>query len=227
MNDTETLEICEMFRSISGESSQAGLPATFVRLSGCNLRCSWCDTSRAWEPGRRITRDRVLKLALSTGDHLVIVTGGEPLMQNGTIGLCADLVRAKKSVLLETNGSLDISVVPDGVHVIMDLKPPGSGEQDSMDMANLGRLKAGDELKIVISNRRDFDWSCALLEQHAPSADVQVLFSPVSGSMDPGRLADWLLESGRQARIQVQLHEILWPKGGDRRRILDVTEITE
>ncbi len=225
MNDAEALEICEMFRSISGETTRAGLPATFVRLSGCNLRCSWCDTRHALEPGRRMTTARVFDLAAGTGDRLVIVTGGEPLLQAGTIGLCTDLVGAGKSVLLETNGSLDISAVPAGVHVIMDLKAPGSGEHDRMDLMNLGRLKAGDELKIVVADRQDFDWSCAMLEKHAPSEEVKILFSAASKIMEPGRLADWLLDSGRQARIQVQLHEILWPDGGDRRRILDVAEI--
>jgi len=172
-----------------------------------------------------MTTARVFDLAAGTGDRLVIVTGGEPLLQAGTIGLCTDLVGAGKSVLLETNGSLDISAVPAGVHVIMDLKAPGSGEHDRMDLMNLGRLKAGDELKIVVADRQDFDWSCAMLEKHAPSEEVKILFSAASKIMEPGRLADWLLDSGRQARIQVQLHEILWPDGGDRRRILDVAEI--
>lgn len=225
MNDAGKLEICEIFRSISGETTFAGLPATLVRLAGCNLRCNWCDTHRAWASGRQVFTQSVIDLAVSTGDRLVIVTGGEPLMQPGTIGLCAGLVGAGRTVLLETNGSLDISPVPDQVHVIMDLKPPGSGQHHKMDLANLNRLEAGDELKMVVSDRRDFDWCLATLDSNQPADGVEIIFSPAAKIIEPASLADWLLESGRQARIQLQLHEILWPGGGDRCRILDVTGI--
>jgi 7-carboxy-7-deazaguanine synthase len=144
-SDPITLQVCELFRSIAGETTWAGLPATFVRLSGCNLRCSWCDTKKAWEPGRDMPLERVLELLGQDDAGLVVVTGGEPLMQAGTVELCRRLLDRGWEVLLETNGSIDVSGVPEGVRIILDVKTPSSGEHQKMDLGNLVRLKPGDD----------------------------------------------------------------------------------
>jgi 7-carboxy-7-deazaguanine synthase len=162
-SDPATLQVCELFRSIAGETTWAGLPATFIRLSGCNLRCSWCDTKKAWEPGTDLTIDRILELLGRHNDRLVVVTGGEPLMQAGTMELLKRLLDRGREVLLETNGSRDVSGVPAGVRIILDVKTPSSGEHQKMDLDNLMRLKPKDEVKFVIATRGDFEWSDSLL----------------------------------------------------------------
>ena len=213
LDDPALLDVCELFRSIAGETTHAGRPAAFARLAGCNLRCRWCDTRRTWEPGRRLERKAVRALLLSGGDRLAVVTGGEPLMQAGALPLCAELVEEGMEVLLETNGSLDISGVPEGVHVVLDMKPPSSGEEGSMDRDNLRRLRSGDELKLVIADRGDFAWACALLDEAGLPGSVHALFSPAHRMLEPERLAEWMLGAGRQERLQIQLHKVIWPRG--------------
>jgi 7-carboxy-7-deazaguanine synthase len=220
-DEADSLEVCELFRSIAGETSHAGFPASFVRLSGCNLRCHWCDTQRAWKRGLRLPVAKLLEMVLATGDRRVVITGGEPLLQPGTNELCEKLLRAGREVILETNGSLDVSRVPAGVRIILDVKTPSSGESHKMDPGNFERLKAGDELKFVMADREDFDWSCEILDEHNFPESVNILFSPVSERVDPGEVARWLLGSGRQVRIQIQLHKVLWADGTDGVQILD------
>jgi 7-carboxy-7-deazaguanine synthase len=220
-SDPITLQVCELFRSIAGETTWAGLPATFVRLSGCNLRCSWCDTKKAWEPGRDMPLERVLELLGQDDAGLVVVTGGEPLMQAGTVELCRRLLDRGWEVLLETNGSIDVSGVPEGVRIILDVKTPSSGEHQKMDLGNLVRLKPGDEVKFVIATREDFEWSVSLLREHNLPENVNILFSAASDLLKPEKLAGWILESGLDVRLQVQLHKIIWPSGAEGEQILD------
>ena len=219
-SDPITLQVCELFRSIAGETTWAGLPATFIRLSGCNLRCSWCDTKKAWEPGRDMPLERVLDL-LGQDAGLAVVTGGEPLMQAGTIQLCRRLVERGWEVLLETNGSLDVSGVPDEIRIILDVKTPSSGEHQKMDLDNLVRLRPGDEVKFVIADRKDFEWSTGLLKEHNLPENVNILFSAASDLLKPEKLAGWILESKPAVRLQVQLHKIIWPGGTEGEQILD------
>jgi 7-carboxy-7-deazaguanine synthase len=219
-SDPVTLQVCELFRSIAGETTWAGLPAAFIRLSGCNLRCSWCDTKKAWEPGRDMSIDRILEL-LGQDAGLVVVTGGEPLMQAGTVELLKRLLERGGEVLLETNGSLDISPVPEGVRIILDVKTPSSGEHEKMDLDNLVRLKPGDEVKFVIADRKDFEWGTGLLGEHNLPENVNILFSAASDLLKPENLAGWILESRLDVRLQVQLHKIIWPGGAEGEQILD------
>ena len=220
-SDATILQVCELFRSIAGETTYAGLPAAFVRLSGCNLRCSWCDTQKAWEGGTEMPLGRVVELLLQKSDELIIITGGEPLMQAGTIELCEQLLERGREVLLETNGSRDVSGVPQGVRIILDVKTPSSGEHEKMDLDNLVRLKPGDEVKFVIANREDFEWCAALLREHNLPENVNILFSAASDLLEPETLAGWILESKSAVRLQVQLHKIIWPGGAEGEQILD------
>lgn len=220
-SDTTTLQVCELFRSIAGETTYAGLPAAFVRLSGCNLRCGWCDTQKAWDPGRDMPLERVVELLLKKDDHLIVVTGGEPLLQAGTVELCERLMEHGREVLLETNGSLDVAGVPAGVRIILDVKTPSSGEHEKMDLDNLQRLRPGDEVKFVVAGREDFAWAAALLDEHNLPENVNILFSPASDLVKPEQLAGWILESGLAVRLQLQLHKILWPGGAEGEQILD------
>lgn len=219
MSSAPALEVCEVFESISGESSSAGRPAIFVRLSGCNLRCAWCDTVRAWQAGQRIGLDRLVALLGGRNRSLVIVTGGEPLCQPHTSKLCQALLDDGYEVQVETNGSLDISVLPQAVQVVLDMKAPSSGESERMDRANLARLSAGDDLKIIIADRADFEWAEALVASAQLPKSVNIFLSSAFQVLDPGRLATWLLESRMHARLQVQVHKILWPDGSDGRAL--------
>lgn len=219
MKTTETrLRVAEIFRSIAGETTHAGRPAVFVRLSGCNLRCRYCDTRRALRGGRDMELAAVLQRVRRAGEKLVVVTGGEPLLQPATLLLLSALRRDGREVLLETNGSLDIGGVPRGVRIILDLKCPGSGQNRKNRLANLRRLHRGDEVKLVISDRRDFLWGLRLLQRRPVPRGVPILFSPARGRLSPGQLADWMLAARflpPASRIQVQLHRVLWPGGED------------
>ena len=220
-SDPAALQVCELFRSIAGETTWAGLPATFIRLSGCNLRCSWCDTQKAWEPGTELAIDRILDLLGRHDDGLVVVTGGVPLTQAGTMELLKRLLDRGREVLLETNGSRDVSGVPEGVRIILDVKTPSSGEHQKMDLDNLMRLKPKDEVKFVIADREDFEWSTSLLREHNLPENVNILFSAASDLLKPKKLAGWILESRLNVRLQVQLHKIIWPSGPEGEQILD------
>ena len=205
------LTVNEIFYSIQGESSFAGRPCVFVRLTACDLRCRWCDTEYAFDAGEPTTLDDVCAAVESFHCPLVEITGGEPLLQRDVYPLMRRLVAAGKTVLLETGGHIDISDVPDAVVKVVDVKCPGSGEASRNDWANLDRLARHDEVKFVIRDRIDYEFARAAVERHG-IADrcAGVLFSPVHGVLEPVELAGWLLRDRVPARVQVQLHKYLW-----------------
>ena len=205
-----SLVVHEIYRSIQGESTFAGLPCVFVRLTACHLRCHYCDTRHAFRHGKTLALEEVLDRALAWGDRLVEVTGGEPLLQPEVFPLMARLADAGRTVLLETSGAVDIAPVDPRVHVILDLKTPGSGEVEANLWSNLALLKPIDEVKFVVCDRSDFDWAVAQVRAHRLTDRVPVLVSAVSGQLDPADLAAWVLETHLPLRLQVQLHKILW-----------------
>jgi len=205
------LVVSEVFHSIQGESTRAGLPCVFVRLTGCNLRCRWCDTAYAFHGGRTMSVDEVVAEVARRGCPLVELTGGEPLLQADAIPLMAELLRRGYRVLLETGGSLPIDAVPEGVIRIVDVKCPGSGEADSNRWENLAGLRPDDEVKFVIAGRADYDWAADIVRGHRLTERCAVLFSPVHGEVEPAELARWVLEGGLPVRVQIQLHKVLWP----------------
>lgn len=203
------LAIYEIFLSLQGESTFSGLPCVFVRLAGCPLRCAWCDTAVVREaPGTAMTVEEVLERVFAFGCPLVEVTGGEPLAQEGCGDLLSALCDAGHTVLLETSGAFGLSPVPADVHVIMDVKPPSSGEAASLRRENFARLGPGDEVKFVVADLADFSHALQVLAG-LPDRRFAVLFSPVPDRLSPGELARWLLEARvMDARLQVQLHKL-------------------
>lgn len=205
-----TLRVTEIFHSIQGESSRVGLPTVFVRLTGCPLRCNWCDTAYAFSGGEALPIDQILQRVRTFGCATVCVTGGEPLAQKGCLPLLAALCDCGYSVSLETSGALDISGVDRRVARIMDLKAPGSGEQGKNRWENLELLTPGDELKFVLASRDDYDWAVSACRQRRLFERCPVLFSPVQGQLDPAQLAQWILNDRLPLRFQLQLHKVLW-----------------
>ena len=208
------LKVSEIFHSIQGESTGAGLPCVFVRLAGCNLNCSYCDTLYAREGGELLSREAVLERVEAYRCRLVEVTGGEPLLQEETPALVSALLDRKLEVLIETNGSLDISVLDPRAARIMDLKCPSSGETGKMRWENLAHLTPRDEVKFVIGGREDYLWAKAVAGERIPAGPA-VLFSPAAGQLDPAELAGWILGDGLEVRLQLQLQKVIWP-GRDR-----------
>jgi len=206
------LKIHEIFKSIQGESSHTGLPCVFVRLTGCNLRCSWCDTEYAFYEGKGMTVEDVVDAVDQFGISLVEITGGEPLMQNEAIPLMQTLLKKNYTVMLETGGALPIDEVPEQVIKIMDLKSPGSGEESKNNYDNLRHLTLKDEVKFVILDREDYDWSKKILDKYVVHKNAQVLFSPVYEKLDLKDLAQWILEDNLPVRLQTQLHKVIWSK---------------
>lgn len=206
------LKVNEIYKSIQGESSHTGLPCVFVRLTGCNLRCTWCDTEYAFYEGKGMTVEDVVKAVDQCGIPLVEITGGEPLMQKEVIPLMQILLKKNYTVMLETGGSLPIDEVPKQVLKIMDLKCPGSGEESNNNYDTLKNLTSKDEVKFVILDREDYDWSKKTLIQHDIPNKAQVLFSPVYEKLDLKDLVQWVLEDNLPVRIQTQLHKVIWSK---------------
>ena len=204
------LRITEIFASVQGESTRVGLPTTFVRLTGCPLRCTWCDTAYAFQGGVMRTLDSVLADVAGLGLHHVCVTGGEPLAQKACLALLSALCDAGHSVSLETSGALDVSGVDPRVARVMDLKAPGSGEVDKNRYANLAYLNARDEVKIVLADEADYRWAVQQIAEHALTQRCEVLLSPVAGSLAPAQLAEWIVRDRLPVRFQLQLHKILW-----------------
>ncbi len=204
------LLIHEIYRSLQGESTFAGLPCVFVRLAVCDARCAWCDTPHAFNQGESMPLDAVIERALSFDCPLVEITGGEPLLQVEVFPLMARLADAGATVLLETSGAHDIGPVDPRVHIIMDLKCPDSGECDNNLWTNLEKLKPGDEVKLVIASRRDFDWAVDTVRRHSLERRFAVLVSPVVDDVTPSDLAAWVLASGLNVRMQLQLHKFIW-----------------
>ena len=206
------LEVTEIYKSIQGESSHTGLPCVFVRLTGCNLRCVWCDTAHAFHGGRKMSVQDVVGKVQSFGIGLVEITGGEPLQQKEVFTLMDALLKENFRVMLETSGSLSVADVPSPVIKIIDLKCPGSGEADKNHWGNLNHLSPVDEIKFVIADRADYEWSRSALEKHKLHKKSHVLFSPVSDKLSLKDLAEWILEDNLPVRLQTQLHKQIWSK---------------
>jgi 7-carboxy-7-deazaguanine synthase len=204
------LRVSEIFHSLQGESTRAGLPTVFVRLTGCPLRCTWCDTDYAFSGGETMSLGDVLIEVARHGARQVCVTGGEPLAQKACLPLLAALCDAGYSVSLETSGALDISAVDPRVSRIMDLKAPASGEADKNLWDNLARLTERDELKIVLADESDYAWARQTICERNLAAICPVLLSPVAGKLDPKQLAEWVLRDRLPVRVQLQLHKIIW-----------------
>jgi len=204
------LRVTEIFLSLQGESSRVGLPTVFIRLTGCPLRCGYCDTEYAFTGGETMTLEAILKRVADLHAHYVCVTGGEPLAQKSCPDLLAVLCDAGYSVSLETSGALDISGVDARVSRIVDIKTPASGEVEKNRWENLAALKPSDEVKFVLCNEADYQWAKQILAEQHLAEKCPVLFSPVHGQIEPAQLADWILRDQLPVRMQVQLHKILW-----------------
>ncbi len=203
------IRLTEIFHSIQGESSFAGLPCVFVRLTGCNLRCRWCDSEYTFIGGTKVTIDEVVERVRAYGCPLVEVTGGEPLAQPESLDLIRRLCDEGFEVLVETSGSIDVSPVDPRARLIIDVKCPGSGEEEKNLWSNLDRLRPQDEIKFVISDRRDYEWALGVIETYKLH-NRALLFSPVWEEMPMQELAGWMLEDRVQARFQTQLHKHIW-----------------
>ena len=210
------LRISEIFLSLQGETSRVGLPTVFVRLTGCPLRCHYCDTEYAFYGGRRLAISAILDEIASYAVRHVTVTGGEPLAQRECPALLKLLCDAGYSVSLETSGALDISNLDLRVSRIVDIKTPGSGELDKNRWSNLDHLTSHDEVKFVLCDKSDYEWSVAVMREHELDRICPILFSPVYGSLDPATLAEWVLRDRLPVRVQVQLHKLLWGEGPGR-----------
>ena len=205
------LTISEIFHSIQGESTYAGLPCVFVRLAACDLRCSWCDTPYAFTGGSKMSVDEVVAAIERTGCRLVELTGGEPLLQEDVYPLMVRLLGSGATILLETGGHISLDRVPRGVVRIIDVKCPASGEAHRMHWPNLDDLWAIDEVKFVIQDRADYEYARNVLREHRlAERSASVLFSPVHGVLQPAELAAWILEDRLPVRLQLQVHKYIW-----------------
>ncbi|MEJ2202742.1 MAG: radical SAM protein [Gemmatimonadota bacterium] len=217
------LRITEIFHSIQGESTWAGLPCTFVRITGCPLRCVWCDTEYAFTGGTRMKLDEIVEVVRGHGCPLVEVTGGEPLAHPNALPLIVRLLDEGFTVLVETSGAFDVGPVDPRAHRIMDLKCPGSGESHRNLWTNLDHLTRRDEVKFVVKDRSDYEWSRQVIREHALDHRVAsgtlgaVLVSPVWDEIDLEELSGWILEDALPVRLQVQLHKLVW--GPDRKGV--------
>ncbi len=216
MASRESLRVSEIFYSVQGESTRVGLPTIFIRLTGCPLRCRWCDTSYAFTGGQALTVDEVLDQCRVYNCRTVCVTGGEPLAQKPALHLLRELCDAGHSVSLETSGALDISTVDPRVSRIVDLKAPDSGEVDKNCRGNIQYLKQSDEIKFVLASERDYVWAKQQITQYQLIDRCPVLMSPVDKLLTPTQLADWILSDQLNVRLQIQLHKIIW--GNERGR---------
>jgi len=209
-NRDQTVRLSEIFFSLQGEAARSGLPTVFIRLTGCPLRCTWCDTEYAFTGGTPTRIEDVLAEVARYPTRYVCVTGGEPLAQKSCLPLLKALCDAGHDVCLETSGALDITLVDPRVARIMDLKAPGSGETDKNLLSNIADLRQTDEVKIVIASRADYDWAKEIIAAHQLSACCNVVLSPVAGQLNPTDLAEWILADGLAVRFQIQLHKLLW-----------------
>lgn len=205
------LKINEIFYSLQGESTYAGLPFIFIRLTGCNLRCSWCDTEYAFYEGEWFSLENIMKKIEGYPTPFVEITGGEPLLQKNVSFLMEELVRRGYEVLVETSGSVNIDVAPYPVKRIMDIKCPGSGMSEKMDWDNLQRMRPGDEVKFVIKDYDDFSYAKKIVNTYPLLKDYPLLISPVWGKLSLNELAEWIKFSGIPFRLQLQLHKLIWP----------------
>ncbi|CAM3713765.1 radical SAM protein [Corallococcus sp. ZKHCc1 1396] len=207
----DSVVVKEIYLSLQGESSHAGLLCAFIRLTGCHLRCSYCDSEFAFHGGNRMKNADVVTQILALNTPAVEVTGGEPLLQPGVYPLMESLLDAGLKVLLETSGAIDVRLVPPAVHKIVDMKTPSSGECDRNDYRNFASMNANDELKFVIGSREDYEWSRALITEHGlGSRPYGVLFSTIFDKLHPRELAEWIIEDRLPVRFQLQMHKYMW-----------------
>ncbi len=206
------LKVNEIYVSIQGESSHMGLPCIFIRLTGCNLRCTWCDTAHAFYAGKNFTLEEILKKVETFKVPLVEITGGEPLMQEDVYPLMNSLLEKGYQVMLETGGSLSIDRVPEKIIKILDIKCPGSGEELKNHLENLKLLSPHDEIKFVLLDRSDYEWSRDLMQKLKLPSSAQILFSPVYDKLNLKDLSKWILEDQLPVRLQTQLHKVIWSK---------------
>ena len=206
------IKINEIYLSVQGESTHTGLPCIFIRLTGCNLRCSWCDTAYAFHEGKNMSIDEILQKVENFGIHLVEITGGEPLMQDNGYTLMRRLIENGYKVMLETGGSISLERVPKDVIKIMDLKCPGSGEQEKNNLDNLKLLAPHDEVKFVILDRKDYEWSRDIIKKYKINETAHILISPVFDKLELKEMVKWILEDQLPVRLQTQLHKIIWDK---------------
>jgi 7-carboxy-7-deazaguanine synthase len=211
MSEENPILVNEIFRSIQGEGTRAGRPCSFVRLAGCNLRCSWCDTRYAWDKYVEMSQADVLNRLANLKCPMVEVTGGEPLAQEASAGLLQALCQVGYEVLMETNGTLDISVVDSRVARIVDIKCPSSGEHGKMRWENIPLLRQADEVKFVIAERGDYDYACKVIADYNLPRRCAVILSPVLGVLKPADLSAWMLYDVLDARLGLQLHKFIWP----------------
>lgn len=205
-----TIKVNEIFKSIQGESTYAGLPCIFIRLTGCNLRCRYCDTRYAYEEGDDWDISELIEKVTGYKCDLVLITGGEPLLQSGTKRLIKQLTSAGSKVLLETNGSIDIRGIDKNTTIVMDMKCPGSGMSRKNLWDNIEHLKGSDEVKFVIGSRSDYVWARTKISEFNLAERCVVLFSPVYGKLPPEKMADWILKDKIPVRLQLQLHKYIW-----------------
>lgn len=205
------LRVCEIFKSIQGESSFAGLPFVIVRMTGCNLRCSYCDTQYAWEEGREIEIPDLIQLVRGFETEHVLLTGGEPLAQRGSFELANRLASLNFIVLVETNGTMNISSLASNVVAVMDIKCPGSQQTHMMNWDNISALRPTDEVKFVVSDRTDYEWAKEIISKHLAGLPQRVLMSAVFGKLSASDLAGWILSDNLRVRLQLQLHKYIWP----------------
>ena len=206
------LTVNEIFFSIQGEGTRAGRPSAFLRLTGCPLRCVWCDTAYAFYEGKKRDEDDVLEELRRLPTRLLCLTGGEPLSQPAAFPFVGRLLDDGWEVVIETSGHVPTAALDPRACVILDVKAPGSGESHRMDWSNVERLRASDEAKFVIDGRADYEWSRQVVRERRLAERATVLFSPVHGVLDAGELGRWILEDGLPVRLQLQMHKYLWPK---------------
>lgn len=209
-NESARLRVTEIFYSLQGESRTVGKPTVFIRLTGCPLRCGYCDTTYAFQGGEWKTLDVILDEVAGYNASYVTVTGGEPLAQKQCVNLLASLCDAGYEVSLETSGAMDVSAVDRRVSKVMDLKTPGSGEESKNRYENIEHLTSNDQVKFVICDRNDYDWAVDKLTSYKLAEKCEVLFSPVHGTLEPSQLAEWVIEDNLPVRFQLQLHKYLW-----------------
>ena len=204
------IKINEIYKSIQGESSYSGLPCTFIRLTYCNLRCSYCDTEYAFHDGKDMEISKIIEKVNELNCNLVEVTGGEPLVQDSCINLLDALIKNNNKILLETGGALTIKNVPKNVRIILDIKCPSSNMSDKNLWSNLKLLKPSDEIKFVIGDKKDYLWTKEIIEKYNLTRNYNVLFSPVYNKIEPKSIVDWILKDDLDVRFQIQLHKSIW-----------------
>ena len=209
--NTSLLRVNEIFKSIQGESFYAGIPCVFVRLTGCNLRCSYCDTTYVYDEGTEMSANEILSTIKGYGCKNVCITGGEPLLQSSIIKLIDLLKKSHYKIFVETGGSINIDILPKAVTRIMDIKCPDSGMDKEMDWDNIDRLKSSDEVKFIILSKKDYEWAKRIIRKYKLTGRAQILFGVAYGRMKPKTLAGWILKDNLEVRFQLQLQKYIWP----------------